>query len=304
MRGEAAKAKENFLRAYGYYRMARYPTTNSPGKIAAYRKSQKLFFKAARYFDIPVERVEIPFPNRAGEGDKIVAYLRVPPSDQPSPLILVSGGVDTFKEDSLEDEVLALGIATLAIDIPGVGDAPIVGSIDAERFFGAILDWVPGQVELDAKRIGYWGGSMGGYWAVKIAHTYRDRLACVVSQGGCVHHAFESDWIEKSQWGDYPFELAETLAHAFGRTTIEEWVELAPQLSLLSQGVLDLSCAPLLLINGIHDSVFPIEDYYLVLRHGSPKAARFFDAPHMGYTKDTLSILMTWISEGPRIERR
>jgi hypothetical protein len=144
---------------------------------------------------------------------------------------------------------------------------------------------------------------MGGYWAVKIAHTHRDRLACVVSQGGCVHRAFEPGWIEKAQWVDYPFELAETLGHAFGRTTLEEWVEFAPQLSLLRQGVLELSCAPLLLVNGIHDSVFPIEDYCLVLRHGSPKAARFFDAPHMGYTQDTLRILLAWINERLGIER-
>jgi esterase FrsA len=54
-------------------------------------------------------------------------------------------------------------IATLAIDIPGVGNAPIKRSTDAERLYGAVLDWVPSRAELDAKRVGYWGGSMGGY---------------------------------------------------------------------------------------------------------------------------------------------
>ena len=37
--GDVQRAKENYLRAYQYYRLARYPTTNSEGKMAAYRKS-------------------------------------------------------------------------------------------------------------------------------------------------------------------------------------------------------------------------------------------------------------------------
>jgi len=71
----------------------------------------------------------------------------------------------------------------------------------------------------------------------------------------------------------------------------------APKLSLLKQGILDKPCAPLLLINGIHDSVFPIQDYYLLLEHGSPKSARFYEAGHMGFTKDTFETIMNWISE-------
>jgi len=294
--GDRERAKTTFLHAYSFYRMARFPTTNSKGKLFAYRKSQELFFRAAQYLEVPVERVEMPFPGGEGEGDRVVAYLQVPKGKEPLPLLIVSGGIDTFKEDSREEDVLEKGIATLAIDIPGVGDAPLKGSIDGKRLFDAIFDWVRTRHDIDPNHVGYWGSSTGGYWAVKVAHTHRAHLAAVISQGGCVHHAFEADWIEKAQTGDYPFELAETLAYAFGRSTFEEWVEYAPQLSLLRQGVLDEPCAPLLLVNGLHDSVFPIEDYYLLLQHGDPKSARFFDAPHMGYTRNTRSIILDWLS--------
>jgi esterase FrsA len=50
--GDPKNAKENYLRAYQYYEIARYPTTNSAGKKEAYRKSQEMLFKASRYFDI------------------------------------------------------------------------------------------------------------------------------------------------------------------------------------------------------------------------------------------------------------
>ncbi|MGA2682972.1 MAG: alpha/beta fold hydrolase [Candidatus Bathyarchaeia archaeon] len=294
--GDSPNAKENYLKAYQYYRLARYPTINSQGKKEAYRKSQEMLFKASHYFDAPLQRVEIPFTGKVGEGNKIIAYLRVPKKGSaPFPLLLSWGGIDGFKEEQLNDPALEHGLATLAIDGPGVGDSPIKGSEDAERIFGAVLDWVGTNKNLDPKKVGVWGYSTGGYWAVKVAHVYRDRIACAVSQGGPVHYAFELDWIQKQEKGEYPFEFFETITYAFGLSSYEEWVEYAPKLSLLRQGILDKPSAPLLLVNGIYDSVFPIKDYYLLLEHGSPKCARFYESGHMGFTKDTFDTIMNWI---------
>jgi esterase FrsA len=79
--------------------MAHYPTTNSAGKKSAYRKSQDMLLRASQYFDIPIERVEIPFTGRPGEGDRIIAHLRSPAGTSRLPVLIVSGGIDTFKED-------------------------------------------------------------------------------------------------------------------------------------------------------------------------------------------------------------
>ena len=296
--GDAQSAKENYLLAYQYYRLARYPTINSEGKKQAYRKSQEMLFKASRYFDIPIERVEIPFHGKSGEGNSIIAYLRVPKTGSaPFPLMVSWGGIDGFKEEQLNDPALALGLATLAIDGPGVGDSPLKGSVDAERLFGAVFDWVETQERLDSNRVGIWGYSTGGYWAVKVAYVYKDRIVCAVSQGGPVHYAFEPEWIQQQERGEYAFEFFETIAYAFGMSTYEEWVAYAPKLSLLNQGILDKPSAPLLLVNGIHDSVFPIKDYYLLFEHGSPKCARFYNAGHMGFTRDTSETILNWIRE-------
>ena len=296
--GDAQRAKENYLLAYQYYRLARFPTINSEGKKRAYRKSQEMLLKAAKYFEIPIERVEIPFTAKGNEGNSIVAYLRVPKTGaMPFPLLFSWGGIDGFKEEQSNDEVLEHGLATLAIDGPGVGDSPLKGSEDAERLFLAVLDWIGACKELDAKKVAIWGYSTGGYWAVKVAHLYKDRIACAVSQGGPVHFAFEPEWISQQERGEYAFEVFDTLAFAFGKSGYEEWVEYAPKLSLLKQGILDKPCAPLLLINGVHDSLFPIRDYYLLFEHGSPKSARFFEAGHMGFTRDTNKIITDWIYE-------
>jgi esterase FrsA len=296
--GDSQTAKENSLLAYQYYRLARYPTTNSDGKMRAYRKSQSMLLKASEYFDIPIETVEIPFKGRPGEGNKIIAYLRVPKEGSgPFPLLLSWGGIDGFKEEQLNDSALERGLATLAVDGPGVGDSPVKGSVDAERVFEAVFDWVEKQRGLDARRIGVWGYSTGGYWAAKVAHVYKDRIACAVSQGGPVHYGFQRDWMPTQERGEYPFEFFETIAYAFGLSGYREWVQYAPKLSLLEQGILDKPSAPLLLVNGIHDSVFPIRDYYLLLEHGSPKCARFYDTGHMGFTNSTFETIMGWIYE-------
>jgi predicted esterase len=296
--GNAQGAKENYLRAYQYYTLARYPTINSEGKKGAYRKAQENLLKASQYFDIPLVRVEIPFSGKPGEGSSIPAYFRLPKSGrEPFPVLFTWGGIDGYKEEQMHDDALARGMATIAIDGPGVGDSPLKGSEDAERLFGAVFDWIATRKDLDSRRGGVWGYSTGGYWAVKVAHVYKDRIACAVSQGGPVHFAFEPDWIEKQEKGEYPFQFFETIAFAFGLSGYEEWVRFAPRLSLLKQGLLDKPCAPLLLVNGIHDSVFPIKDYYLLLEHGSPKSARFYEVGHMGITRDTFETILNWIAE-------
>jgi esterase FrsA len=294
--GDGPAAMKNYLIAYDYYHVARYPAPNSPGKLKAYRKSQENYLKAARYFDPPVERVEMPFRGRPGEGRVSVGLLRKPKGVEKPPVVIIWGGIDAFKEERPTEPYLGAGMATLCIDMPGVADAPLAGSEDAERLWDAVLDWIGQRTDLDSDRVGIVGGSTGGYWATKVAHSHRERIRAAVNHGGPAHYAFTEDWIIKAQRGEYPFELAETLAYAFGRSSAEEWIEYSPRLSLLDQGVLTRRCAPLLCVNGINDSVFPIADMYLLLEHGDPKTARFFPGGHMGGGGAQPTIL-AWLKE-------
>ena len=302
-RGDGQAAREAYMLAYAFNRVARYPCMNSPAKRDAYRKSQDMFMKAGQYMDPPVERVEMPFQGRPGEGSASIGLLRLPKAGHKLPVIVAWGGIDSFKEERRIEPFLERGFAGLTVDMPGVADAPLAGSEDAERLWDAILDWIGGHPALDERRVVLWGGSTGGYWAAKVAHTHRDRVAAVLEQGGAVHYAYQADWIEKAQDGEYAFELAETLACAFGwsyadgGSGFDYWVERAPKLSLLDQGILERPCAPMLCINGLHDTTFPIADQYLLLEHGGPKSARFYDTGHMGHTARTMSDMVSWVEE-------
>lgn len=158
-KGDERAAKEHYFHAYGLYRMARFPTTNSEGKRAAYRKSQEMYRAALRYLPHAFERVDIPFKGRLGEGDRAIGYfVRRRGDDTRRPLLIMWAGIDTFKEDRTEiwEPVIAAGLSLLLIDMPGVGDAPLKGSEDAERLWDAVLDWCATRPEIDPHRIGAW----------------------------------------------------------------------------------------------------------------------------------------------------
>jgi len=294
--GDAAAARRAYLAAFGLFRAGRYPAPNSPAKKLAYRRSQEAYFKAARFAGSDVERVEMPYVGNQARGATIVGLLHRPRRDATLPVVVQWGGIDSFKEDRRPEPYLAAGFAVLAMDMPGVGDAPIAGSENGEELWNGVFDWIAAEPRLDRRRIVVVGASTGGYWATKLAHTHRDRIAAAVNHGGPAHFAFAADWIARASRGEYPFELAETLASAFGRETSAEWLDYAPRLSLLDQGILDRPSAPLLCINGVDDSVFPIEDMYLLLRHGSTKSARFFPGGHMGHDPTLFPMMVDWIA--------
>jgi pimeloyl-ACP methyl ester carboxylesterase len=199
---------------------------------------------------------------------------------------MVWAGIDTWKEEMhgrLGALMRAHGFAVLLVDMPGVGESPVLAGRDAERQWTPIFDWLATREDLDAERCAAIGGSFGGYWAMKLAYTHRDRLACAVNWGGGVHITFTPDWQQKSRnASSYLMDLMNARARIFGGETFEDYVARCQELSLLDQGLLDQPSAPLLLVNGRDDVQNSIEDIYLSLDHGDPKAARVFDGGHMG----------------------
>jgi esterase FrsA len=294
--GDGETARREYLAAFGLFRVARYPAPNAPAKLKAYRRSQDAYFKAAAFADRRAERVEMAYVGDQAQGAVIVGYLHRPRAEGKLPIVVQWGGIDSFKEDRRPEPYLAAGLAVLAMDMPGVGDAPIPGSERGEELWNGVFDWIAAEPGLDKTRIAVVGASTGGYWATKLAHTHRDRIAAAVNHGGPAHLAFQADWIARASRGEYPFELAETLASAFGRRTATDWLDYAPRLSLLDQGVLDRPSAPLLCVNGVDDSIFPIEDMVLLLRHGSAKSARFFPGGHMGHDPSLFPTIVAWIT--------
>ncbi len=298
--GNFTKAKDNYLLAHNYYFLGRFSSPpDTPSRHKAFRSAVATYLKAATFFDPPLERVVIPFPGKDNEGNKIPAYLRKPKGLSKTPIVIQYGGLDEFKEEVnvYAEPLLQRGIATLAVDMPGTGEAPVKGSTDAERICSTTIDYVQNRNDLDGSRIGLMGISFGGYWVAKFAHTEQRRLSAVAAWGGPIHYYFQPDWVRQSRHApSYICDLGLLRAHVFGCSSFEEWIDYAPKLSLLTLGILDQPSAPLLLVNGKEDTQVPIEDLYLLMEHGSPKTARIFPGGHMGRTPQTVPTIVDWLS--------
>ena len=285
--GKREQAGNTFYQAYEYYRIGRYPVPSSPEKKQCYQGALRAFLRAARYLDPPLERIEIPL-----EGEKVVGYLQIPRGADRPPVVMHWGGVDGWKEDRRSNSELfhKEGLATFTIDMPGAGENPCLGQEPrAERTFSAAIDYLENRTDIDGKRIAVMGGSFGGYWATKVAHVESRRLRGAVNWGAGCHYTFQEEWlrpaltVKASQYLMGPASLLDARAYIFGVKTLEEVLQIAPSLSLVTQGLIDQPCAPLLCINGKLDDQHPVEDIYLLLEHGSPKDARIIaDAGHMG----------------------
>lgn len=58
---------------------------------------------------------------------------------------------------------------------------------DSVRDIGALLDWIGGQPELDANRVGVYGGSYGGYMVLATMTNYPERIRAGVDIVGISH---------------------------------------------------------------------------------------------------------------------
>ena len=78
----------------------------------------------------------MPFRGLPGEGSVSVGLLRKPKGIEKTPVVIIWGGIDAFKEERPTEPYLRAGMATLCIDMPGVADAPLAGSEDGEAPLG------------------------------------------------------------------------------------------------------------------------------------------------------------------------
>jgi dipeptidyl aminopeptidase/acylaminoacyl peptidase len=87
--------------------------------------------------------------------------------------------------DDYENRFLTRGLATLAFDGPGQGEAEYDFPItpEYEKPVKAVIDYIETRSDVDAKRVGIWGVSFGGYYAPRAAAFEKRIKACVALSG-------------------------------------------------------------------------------------------------------------------------
>jgi len=231
---------------------ARFPVACDESRRDAHRRQIACYLEAAPHFPVPFERKVV-----AG----VPAHLFTPRGGESRPLVLLSGGADTFK---VELHRLALGLAraglrVAAIDMPGTGESPGPLTPDAHLTYLSVLDALA-----PAQRRGVLGISFGGHWAAKLALL--GHVDAAVDVGGPVGAlALNEDFVR-----GLPNGMPWALAHALGRSDLPDEHALGALIeafSLRHQGLLhDRLDVPLLVVNGDRDPYVPLADT-TVFRH-------------------------------------
>jgi dienelactone hydrolase len=242
-------AAGHFTRAAVCYHFAKFVFVNDREAMrSAHLKAVECRMKALPFLSPRGERVEIPF-----EGTRLAGILRKPEGVAKPPVVVMCMGLDSAKEemDSNESVFLARGMATLAFDGPGQGEAeyelPIRG--DYEVVVRAVIDWIETRADLDGHRVGLWGVSLGGYYAPRAAAFDRRVKACISLSG-------PFDWVQ--HWKIYPELTRETFRVRAKCGTEEEALKVARTLSL--EGVAGNITCPLFVVAGKLDRIVPWQD--------------------------------------------
>jgi len=181
--GFRLSAGEHYTRAALCYHFGKFLFVNDLEQMReAHRKAVECRNKALPLLDPPGERVAIPY-----EGRHLYGNLRKPRGAAKPPVVVMCMGLDSAKEemDDYEKRFLRRGVATLAFDGPGQGEAEYDFAIlpEYEKPVKAVIDFVETRKDLDASRVGIWGVSFGGYYAPRAAAFDRRIKACVALSG-------------------------------------------------------------------------------------------------------------------------
>ena len=247
--GHRLSASEHLTRAAVCYHFAKFVFVHDREQMrTAHESAIRCRAAALPHLDPPGERVEIPF-----EGTRLYGILRKPRGTARTPVVVMCMGLDSAKEemDAYESIFLARGMATLAFDGPGQGEAEYELRIrgDYEAPVRSVIDWVEGRRDLDSERIGLWGVSLGGYYAPRAAAFEKRVKACIALSG-------PFDWA-----GLWP-QLNELTREAFRVRAKCPTPEAARDYgrNLTLQGVASNITCPLFIVAGKLDRIVPWQD--------------------------------------------
>ncbi|KAL3462104.1 Alpha/Beta hydrolase protein [Aspergillus heterothallicus] len=306
---DSTAASNLLLRAAAVYRISRFPYVG-PADVSlkrnAFERQKKVYLAATSFWYPRIQEKVIPHTNRVGgEGENIPIYVRIPEhatSGQPAPCVLILTGLDGYRPDNSQrtHEILRRGWGAVICEIPGTADSPAdpADPESPDRLVDTVLEYMTSRGDINMSKIVIWGLSAGGFYAVRAAHTHRQRLAGCIAHGPGIHHFLDPGWLSRVEDHEYPFPILAAWAKKYGYDNSDEFCQNAQdKFSLIKTGIVDQPSCRLLLVNGMADGITPIEDCLALFNHGSPKEGRFYPGlPHMGYP-DSLSAAYKWLED-------
>ena len=269
---------------WGKFLFTEYPDQQR----AAHERTVACYARGAWALDPPAERVEVPY-----QGTRLAAYLRLPAGGRPVAAVVMIPGLDSVKEElqATAEYLLRRGLATLAVDGPGQGEAEYELPIEPayERVVTACFDWLEGRPEMDLERLGVFGVSLGGYYAARAA-AFEPRARATVALAGPYRF-------------DRGFEQLPALTRAAfqrrsGATSAAAARERAAALTLA--GAAESITAPLLVVFGRLDRIIAASQAEQLAAEAPGAELCMFEDGNHGLTNhvyEARSLMADWLAE-------
>lgn len=253
-RGRGFSASDKLERAALYLLVAeRMQAQGSPGREQTYARARASFDKSTGLGRLNRERVEIPL----AVGSMPSLYTRAS-GPGPHPVVVYCNGLDSCKEllywSRLPEALARRGVSTLSVDQPGSGEALRLQGLPvdphSENWASKALDWLEAREDVDPKRIGMSGISLGGHFAPR-AVAFEPRFAAG-AVWGANHNWAEVQQKRLKREGENP--VPHYWAHvmwAFGAKDMDDFLARADDMTL--QGVMDRIRVPFLVTHGAKD---------------------------------------------------
>jgi dipeptidyl aminopeptidase/acylaminoacyl peptidase len=242
-------AADHLCRAAATYHFAKYLFVQDMAQHrTAHAHAVECLTLALPHLSPPGERVLIPY-----EGKQLAGTLRKPQDVGRPPVIFMTMGLDSTKEEMLTFQATFLerGLAILAVDGPGQGEAEYDLPIrwDFEHVAASVADWIEQRDDLDATRIGMWGISLGGYYGPRAVAFEKRLKACVAVCG-------PYDW--GARWDAMPVLTRDAF---ITRSHSRDATEARPKADRMSlRGVAEKITCPLFVVGAGLDRLTPPED--------------------------------------------
>jgi len=231
----------------------------NPGRQHTYARARDAFDRSTGLGQLNRERVEISL----AQGTMPALFTRAAGTG-PQPVVVYCNGLDSCKEllwwSGLPEALARRGVATLCVDQPGSGEALRLQGLPvdphSENWASKAVDWLQQRTDVDARRIGMTGISLGGHFAPR-AVAFEPRFAAG-AVWGANHNWAEVQQRRLKREGENP--VPHYWAHvmwAFGATSMEQFLARAADMHL--NGVMERIRVPFLVTHGAKDRQISID---------------------------------------------
>jgi 2,6-dihydroxypseudooxynicotine hydrolase len=287
--GNRITAGRSWLRAGLCWHFGKFVFVQDLAQLkAASDRAAACYAHGAWALEPPSEVVGIPY-----DGITMHGLFRKPAGLTRPPVLLMIPGLDSVKEElqATADYFLSRGIATLAIDGPGQGEMEFERNIEPEyeKPAGAAIDWLEKRDDVDASRLGVYGVSLGGYYAVRVAAT-EPRVLATIELAGTYSLA--------SQWDERSVVSREAFVKRSGARDEVEARQLAKLIDM--EGLGPRISRPILVLHGRRDPIAPFEGAERLAAETRTSELVAYDDGNHGMTNrafESRALMSDWMAE-------